>query len=61
MILYKAVKNYVAHYIPKEKVIEYHANGYIVIKEVDNEDVIKAKPSEIIPEEFFTEERGVDK
>lgn len=53
MILYKAVKDYVAHYIQKDEVISFHENGYVVIKEFNDIDVIKIKPEEEIPDNFF--------
>lgn len=56
MAFYKKVKNGVAHYIKKDEVIANHENGYIVIKEIDDADVIRVAPSEDIPEEFFIEE-----
>ena len=57
MASYKAVKDFVAHYIERDEIIPHHVNDYIVIKEVDNIDVIKVMPSEEIPDEFFIEEQ----
>ena len=53
MCIYKAVENGVATIIRNDEVTEYHKNGCIIIKEIDNVDVIKVQPTEAIPDDFF--------
>ena len=52
MILYKAIKDFVAKFIEKEEIENYHNNGYSIIKEKDNLDIAKIEPTEEIPDDF---------